>query len=489
MMRRLFLLCGLVGLLSGIMGCSETLPDARKIETAVEIYPDYKDVTFPTSVAPPNFKLLAPHTEAYARISGGGTELIVKEKGGFFSIPEKKWAGLLEGAKGDDIEITVYANDNGWIQYPAFKQYVSEDPMDPYVAYRLIDPAYEMWNRMGIYQRELATYRQTPIMENRMVGENCMNCHSFCMQDPERMLFHMRDKYAGTYLLNKGKIEKLNTKTDQTMSALVYPSWHPSGKFVAFSVNITALSVQLNDPNRVEVFDSASDVVVYDVERHQVISNSTLMSEGAFETFPSFTADGKSLLFCTAKAQNMPFDYDKVKYDLCSVSFDPESRTLGSTVDTLYQASALDKSVSFPRVSPDGRFLMFTVASYGNFSIWHKDADLYLMDLLTGETKPLSGANSDDVESYHSWSSNGKWFVFGSRREDGLYARLYVAHLDERGNASKPFLLPQEDPDFYHSFMLSYSIPEFVKGEVKDRMRELAIIARDDPGIQLTFRE
>ena len=96
---------------------------------------------------------------------------------------------------------------------------------------------------------------------------------------------------------------------------------------------------------------------------------------------------------------------------------------------------------------------MFTLASYGNFSIWHKDADLYLMDLLTGETKPLTVANSDDVESYHSWSSNGKWFIFGSRREDGLYARLYIAHLDEQGNASKPFLLPQEDPDFYHRFM------------------------------------
>lgn len=488
-MKRTLLLYGLVCLLWGVMSCSAELPDAKKIETVVKIYPDYKEVTFPPNVAPPNFKLLLPHTEAYVRFSGGGIELIVKEKGGFFSIPENRWAELLKTAKGGEIEVTIYANDNGWVQYPVFKQYISEDLMDPYIAYRLIDPEYEMWNRMGIYQRNLTNYKQTPIMENRMVGQNCVNCHSFCMQDPDRMLFHMRDKYAGTYLLNNGKIEKLNTKTDKTMSALVYPSWHPSGKFVAFSVNITALSVQLNDQNRVEVFDSASDVVVYDVERHQVISNSTLMGEDVFETFPSFTADGKSLLFCTAKAQNMPFDYDKVKYDLCSVSFDPDNRILGTEVDTLYKASALDKSVSFPRVSPDGRFLMFTVASYGNFSIWHKDADLYLMDLRTGVTKPLTAANSDDVESYHSWSSNGKWFIFGSRREDGLYARLYIAHLDEQGNASKPFLLPQEDPDFYHEFMLSYSIPEFVKGEVKDRMRELAIIAKDDPGIQLTFRE
>lgn len=54
------------------------------------------------------------------------------------------------------------------------------------------------------------------------------------MQDPNKMLFHVRAKYGCTVLVDDDRIKTLDTKTDQTISALVYPSWHPSGKFVAF---------------------------------------------------------------------------------------------------------------------------------------------------------------------------------------------------------------------------------------------------------------
>ena len=109
----------------------------------------------------------------------------------------------------------------------------------PHSPYRLIEPGYELWNRMGIYQRNLENYTENAIIENKMSGNNCMNCHSFCMQNPEKMLFHMRETYSCTLLIDGDRVEKLNTKTDQTLSPLVYPSWHPSGKYVAFSVNKT----------------------------------------------------------------------------------------------------------------------------------------------------------------------------------------------------------------------------------------------------------
>lgn len=115
------------------------------------------------------------------------------------------------------------------VSYPG-----SEDPIDPYIAYRLIDPGYQLWNEMGIYQRELSSFDQEPILENRLTDNNCMNCHSFCMQDPDKMLFHVRAKYGCTVFVDGDRIETLDTKTDRTISALVYPSWHPSGKFVAF---------------------------------------------------------------------------------------------------------------------------------------------------------------------------------------------------------------------------------------------------------------
>lgn len=350
------------------------------------------------------------------------------------------------------------------------------------MAYRLIDPGYELWNKMGIYQRDLESYTQIPIIENKMSGNNCVNCHSFCMQDPNKMLFHMRETFPGTILVDGDKIEKLNTKTKETISPLVYPSWHPSGKYVAFSVNTTKQAFHLNDRNRVEVYDEASDVVVYDVEKHEIVTASNIFSKDAFETFPTFSPDGKTLYFCTAEARPIPQEYSEVKYNLCSVSFDPVTRAFGAQVDTLYNAKSGGMSASFPRVSPDGRYLLYTLSGYGNFSIWHKDADLYMADLQTGTSRPLVEVNSDDVESYHSWSSNSRWFVFSSRRIDGLYTRPYIAYVDEDGKVGKPFLLPQKDAGFYQSFMKSFNIPEFITGKVKVRGRVLAIKAKEDKG-------
>ena len=452
-------------------GGNDRLPDGKEIADSPDIYPDYKEVTFPINVAPPNFRLETPHEEAYACFRTPGQELVVKERKGYFSIPEKGWKKLMADAKGE-IEVTIYAKDKEWD-----------------LVYRLIEPGYEMWNNMGIYQRELSSYDQSPVMENRLTDQNCMNCHSFSAQDPDKMIFHMRGKNNGTYLIKGDKIEKLNTKTDHTMSTLVYPSWHPGGRYIAFSVNQTNQSFHQTNRNRIEVYDSASDVVVYDTENHEIVSSDLLMSKDRFENCPTFSSDGKRLYFCSAQAREMPKEFEQVRFDLCSIAFDPATGTFGTEVDTLYKASDYGKSVSWPRLSPDGRHLLLTIADYGYFMIWNKSADLYMLDLTTKELNPLTLANSPDVESYHSWSSNGRWAVFSSRRDDGLYTRLYITHIDENGEASKAFMLPQEDPGYYHSLMKSYNVPEFVKGEVKDRMRELAIIAKDDPGIQLTFRE
>lgn len=473
----------------GLMACDEAIPTAQPTDEAARLFPDYTEVTIPTNIAPLNFRLENPHTAAYALLSVGDKQVRVKERKGQFTIPPADWKKLIGEAGGQTLTIQLFAQDAEWLAFPACSLHIAPEPIDPYIAYRLIEPGYELWNQMGIYQRALGDYMQTPIMENKYSDQNCMNCHSFCMQNPDRFLFHMRDKHAGTYLIQGDKIEKLNTKTDQTLSALVYPSWHPSGRFVAFSVNQTQQSFHANDKNRVEVFDKASDVVVYDVQRHEVVTCAQLSQTEAFETFPTFSPDGRTLYFCTAEAQTMPVDFKQVKYNLCSIGFDPEQRSFSSQVDTLYSAGKGGLSASFPRVSPDGRWLLYTLSGYGNFSIWHKDADLYLADLQTKASVPLTVANSDDVESYHSWSSNSRWIVFSSRRLDGLYTRPFFAYVDAEGKVAKPFLLPQADTDYYLRLMKSYNIPEFITGEVKNRIRSFSQIAKEDPGINVRFAQ
>lgn len=471
--------------------CNGNIQVDKNLNELPPIFPDYTEVTIPANIAPLHFKLTdsCVCTEAYAWFEAGSKSIKVKASEKQIAIYPSDWEKIMEAAKGKSVDVKIVTKKGGeWIAYKPFHLFVSQDPIDPYLAYRLIEPGYETWNEMGIYQRCIENYKQTPVLTNKMTGNNCMNCHSFCMQSPDKMLFHLRKDFGGTYMIDGDNIEKLNTKTPQTISPLVYPSWHPSGNFVAFSVNSTKQMFHTTDRNRIEVFDYKSDVVVYDVKKHEIFTSPLLFSKSAFETFPTFSPDGKTLYYCSADSVKIPDDYEKVRYSLCAITFDPITQHFGSKVDTLYDARKMAKSVSFPRVSPDGRFLIFTLFNYGNFSIWHREADLYSLDLSNGSVTALNELNSNESESYHSWSSNSRWLVFSSRRIDGLYTRPFIAHIDEQGKASKPFLLPQNDADYYARLMKSFNIPEFVKGEITMSASRISQKARNDKGIDVRFR-
>ena len=114
---------------------------------------------------------------------------------------------------------------------------------------------------------------------------------------------------------------------------------------------------------------------------------------------------------------------------------------------------------------------------------------MYAIRMDSGEMYPLTEANSEESDSYHSWSSNSRWMVFSSRRLDGLYTRLYMTYIDESGKAHKPFLLPQKNPvEFYDNLMEAYNIPEFIKGKVELDKHEVASIMRESAGTDIKFK-
>jgi hypothetical protein len=151
-------------------------------------------------------------------------------------------------------------------------------------------------------------------------------------------------------------------------------------------------------------------------------------------------------------------------YSLCKINYDKVTNTWGE-VDTVFNANKQGKSLTFPRISPDGKYLLFCLIDYGYFSINHRESDLYLMDLETNEYQKI-GINSEFNESYHSWSKNGRWIVFSSKRLNDLYTAPYFSYFDTKGNFHKPFILPQENPYFYDTYLKNYNIPEFVDGKV-----------------------
>ena len=222
--------------------------------------------------------------------------------------------------------------------------------------------------------------------------------------------------------------------------------------------------------------DLHSDIVILDVQKNILLTSSLLSSADAYETFPCFSSDGKKLYFCSAPAISLPDSFNYVRYHLCSLDVDLEKGTLESKIDTGIRVDTLNASISFPKISPSGRFMLYTRHAYGNFSIWHRDADLCMFDLHNQREVDTSILNSEETESYHSWSSEGHWIVFSSRRMTGLFTCLYLAHIDSSGHAGKPFLLPQKRSDSYFFQYKSYNVPEFMKGPVCTSEKDLEAV-------------
>ena len=456
----------LLSLLLLSSSCTETVSDAKQETVQPRIYPDYVGVTIPVNIAPLCFGMAdetAQLVDAIITDSHGHNLHSQGEESVDFDLDD--WHTLLGQNCGDSLSVTVSAKyGDGWHTYSPFSIYVSPDSIDYGICYRLIAPGYEVWSKMGIYERDLSSFDERALIENTQF-EGCVNCHSFNRGNPADMSLHIRGPHGATLLRHDDSpLIAYDTKTDQTLGLCVYPYWHPTGRYIAYSTNTTRQLFHSADRNRIEVFDEASDLQVYDVEKNELLLSPLVKQDSIYETFPVFSADGSSIYFCAARAlPEGSHDLDSIRYNLCRIAFDPATGNFGDCIETIIDAEAQYKSVSFPRPSYDGRFLCYTLSDYGQFSIWHHEADLYLLDLATGESRPMAGANSDDTESFHNWSTSSRWLVFSSRRDDGLFTRPYFCHVDANGVVTKAFMLPQRNPRrFYRDRFLSFNVPEFV---------------------------
>jgi hypothetical protein len=450
------------------------------------IYPDYAGVTIPCNIAPLNFLLRNHHGEVEVRIKGALSDILIKG-GHKVSFPLRKWRALLEAEQGRTVSITVTAlTGDRRIRYAPFLWHITTDRIDPYLSYRLIEPGYEVWNAIQLVERHIESFDERVIADNNLNKGVCMNCHTYGNQDPNLSFFHLRGENGGTILNRGGKLRKLTVRAEGMVSPIVYGGFHPSGRYGVFSTNVIVPAFHTGRGEQMEVYDAKSDLVVVDFDTDRAIAfPEDTLAEKPLRSFPAFSAEGNAVYYCEAPATSLPDSIRSLRYSICKIAFDPSSGTFGREADTLFSASVEGLSASHPKSSPDGRYLMYTVAAYGAFPIWHNEADLRLMDLQSGRTDTLANVNAYGTDSYHSWDSGSRWFVFSSRRDDGLYTKPYFSYIDSAGIARKPFLLPQRDPSFYDYTLKSFNIPELSKGKLpfgaKDVGKEATVMKLNVP--------
>jgi len=452
------------------------LARAEQVGRPPRIHPDYAGSVIPPNIAPLNFCVDEPGRRYVVRISsarGQPIEVISKRPG--IVIPIVPWRRLLEANRGEQVSFELYVEGDAgaWKKFEPFSDTIAREQIDPYLAFRIINVLYNYAAHMKLYERNLETYRRRVVLDNASFG-GCMNCHNYYQHGTERMVLQVRSRLKeyghGMVFIKDGAVIKIDTRTEADRRLAALTAWHPSGRLLAFSTNKFRQFFHCTRTEAREAVDLDSDLSVFQFDEMKVVRVPALSDPDYLESWPEWSPDGRYLYFCRApmlwsdRDEVPPQNYEKCRYDLVRIGYDVETGRWGS-LETVLSADRAGMSVSQPRFSPDGRFLVFCMSDHSTFGTHQPDTDLYLMDMRTGKYHRME-CNSDQAETWHSWSTNGRWLAFASKRGGGLFMKVYFTYVDENGKASQPFVLPQKDPAYYDSFIRVYQLPELIKDPI-----------------------
>jgi len=459
------------------------------------IRPDYTDAVIPPNIAPLNFLVEEPGTDYAVRVrSAQGEAIDVVSRTPKIVIPLSRWHQLLSANRGGKLYFDVYVHraDGQWTRFEPIRNTIADADIDGYLFYRLIKPLYTIYMNMATCQRELRTFEESVVVNNRSFQGGCANCHTFAPNHPDQMILHSRGSgdtsyWSGMVVVRHGKVSKVDTRAlaraagsdREPIKELLagQTSWHPNGRVAAFAAMRVEQFFHAVGHTR-DAYDGESDLALYDADSNTVTTTPSISNPDRLETSPTWSPDGRYLYFSSRDRLPLQY-YTHIRCDLMRIRYEADSGRWGE-VEPVLLAKDTGLSITQPRISPDGRWLLCCMSPYSSFPAFQASSDLYLLDLETREYHRLA-ANSPRSESWHCWSSNSRWIAFTSKRRDGVFARIYFSYVDEAGRAHKPVLLPQKDPSFYDRFIKTYNIPELARAPAPATCRALARVIRS-PG-------
>lgn len=453
--------------------------DASRLGRPPRLRPDCGGLVIPPNIAPLNFSICETGQRFHVEIQAGQEESIrITSRSPQIEIPPRRWRSLLAANRGKDFSIDVYTEIDGrWQKFQSVVSHIAQQDIDSHLVFRVTGPIHSDWGSMGIYQRDLGSFRESAVLEGTKFGSGCVNCHSFNSNSPDTFCVGVRSQPfgSGVLVVHDGEITKLGTKFG-------YTAWHPNGQIAVFSINKVRQFFHTAGAEVRDVIDLDAALGYYLIgsETAQLVPRAA--DKQQLESYPAWSPDGRYLYYCSApilwpdRDTTPPRNFADVKYDLMRISYDAASDTWGEP-ERVLAAEETGLSILEPRISPDGKFLLFCMCQYGCFPIYQPTSDLYMMNLETGSYTRLE-INSPLAEAWHSWSSNSRWIAFSSRRQGGVFTRCFLSYVDQSGRAHKPFVVPQRDPTCYDWLLKSISVPELITGPISVRATQMARAAR-----------
>jgi tetratricopeptide (TPR) repeat protein len=315
--------------------------------------------------------------------------------------------------------------------------------------------------------------------ESRMVLQDmptCANCHSFSA-DGKTLAMDI-DGPSG----DKGAYAIAAVKRDMVIQAADIISWNdfprklpnkktigflsrisPNGRYIVTTVNESIYVVNFTDYRFLQVFYPTRGILAfYDRETGRMAPLRGADNPDFVHCDPVWTPDGATIVFARARActtntasllltKKANDEHElPIQYDLYCIPF---NNGRGGSPQPIEGASNNGMSNTFPKVSPDGRWIVFVKCRNGQ--LMRPDSRLWIAPAGGGQAREMA-CNKSLMNSWHSFSPNGRWLVFSSKANTP-YTQLFLTHLDTNGNDSPPLLIPNSTAD-----NRAANLPEFV---------------------------
>jgi tetratricopeptide (TPR) repeat protein len=399
--------------------------------------------------------------------------------------PEQDWAEIKRRTEERDGEVAIVGTgpEAEPLSAAIIRITTSTDPVGDSIFYREVplpfldavqDPSRIRW-RFGSIDSET----QPPIvLEDLPV---CGNCHSFSGDGGVLGLDVDYGNDKGGYavlpvsqqmVMNDEKIITWSDyrKDDGELTFGLLSQVSPDGRYVISTVKDRAVFVATPGIEFSQLFFPIKGIlVVYDTVTGTYTPLPGADDPEYVQSNPTWSPDGKWIVFARSKvyrgsgvenAESILLDENDVpqfiedkepfKFDLYRV---PWNDGRGGTPEPIEGASHNGMSNYFAKFSPDGKWIVFCKAE--NYMLLMPDSELYIVPAAGGAARRLR-ANTRLMNSWHSFSSNGRWLVFSSKANTP-YTQLFLTHIDEQGRSTPAVVL-----DRFTGSDRAANIPEFV---------------------------
>lgn len=398
---------------------------------------------------------------------------------------EADWAEIKRRSTERDAEVAIVGVGRRDVVASAATVRIrtSTDPVGDSIFYREVplpfldvvrDPSRIRW-RFGTIDSE-----ESPpiVLENLPV---CGNCHSFSRDGSLLGLDvdYGNDKGAYAVLpVSKEMVlddEKIITwsdyrRNDGDATYGLLSQISPDGRYVISTVKDRAVFVATPDIQFSQLFFPVKGILVFhDRETGEFKPLPGADDPAYVQSNPTWSPDGQYVVFARSKAYHKASAADPrgvllnekdvpefverrepFKFDLYRVPFNDGK---GGKAEPIEGASHNGMSNYFAKFSPDGQWIVFCKAQ--DFMLLMPDSELFIIPASGGEARRLR-ANTPLMNSWHSFSSNGRWLVFSSKAYTP-YTQLFLTHIDEEGNSTPPVVLER-----FTAKDRAANIPEFV---------------------------